>query len=198
MSSTSKIYRYPSDLEVKFPEGLDEIRFLREKDGFNYLSVKNSSENPIALPLEFEEAVFPEELLEAERQKRYLEAELIRKERQFQTITHGDISFSASQMARQNMLGVIEIIRNSPSHETRYWQDLSKETHHLNCEDFRSILNAISLRDTALYYVEAEIRKIIQSSSDINFLEGLNIKNLWDEQEQKYNESQEAEATQNQ
>lgn len=196
MSSISKTYRYPSNLQIGFPEGLEEIKFLRGIDGFNYLSVKNAKKSKISLPTEFEETAIPEEFLEEKRLVKYTEVEAMRKELQFQSTEYNGVKLSTSQMARQNMLEVIELLRNSDQ-ETHYWQDIKGDSQQFNREDFRKILSMISLRDSKFYFVEAEIRKIIKSSSDIDFLELLNIKSLWDEQEQKYNKSQEAAAIQN-
>ena len=92
---------------MKFPEGLAEIRFLKEIDGFNYLSIKQNDDEFINLPEEFEEAELQEIFLKEIRQEQYEMAEALRKDYQFKAIIYNDIELSASQMARQNMLGII-------------------------------------------------------------------------------------------
>lgn len=190
MNSTSKIYRYPSDLEVKFPEGLDEIRFLKQIDGFNYLSVKKDKKSKIKLPSNFEESELPEIFLEEKRQEKYAKIENKRKELQFQEISYQDGKFSASQVARQNMMGIIlleimSIIQNSKS-DSYYWQDVNGNPYQFSRDDFKDMMREISSRDSRLYFIEAEAKNSIKNEADLDSLESLDIESAWNQEDEKY------------
>ena len=190
MNSTSKIYRYPSDLEVKFPEGLDEIRFLKQIDGFNYLSVKKDKKSKIKLPSNFEESELPEIFLEEKRQEKYAKIENKRKELQFQEISYQDGKFSASQVARQNMMGIIlleimSIIQNSKS-DSYYWQDVNGNPYQFSRDDFKDMMREISSRDSRLYFIEAEAKNSIKNEADLDSLESLDIESAWKQEDEKY------------
>lgn len=186
-TTTKKIYRYKAGLQLAFPEGLTEIKFIDEIDGFNYLSVTNSSENQTPLPVEFEEIELPDEFLESKRNQKYLEAELRRKKLQFEPIEHQSKKFSTSQIARQSILEAIEVMRDEDSGSTRYWQDIDGNTCQLGYSDFKNLLKEILARDSKFYFIEAEIKNAVKSTSEITSLESLNVQSLWDEQMQKYN-----------
>lgn len=177
MSSNNKIYRYPSSLQLLFPEGLEEIRFLRELAGFNYLSVINAKK--IELPKEFEEIELPKELLEELRQKKYGEAELLRKQLQFVPITYQNASFSASLMARQNMIGVVAILSNSADKSNHYWRDENDKAYEFALGDFSNMLKIISARDTELYSTETQIRELVRNETNLSALENLKVSDLW-------------------
>lgn len=190
MSSTGKIYRYPSDLEVKFPEGLEEIKFLNQIDGFNYLSVKKDKKSKIKLPVEFEESELPENFLEEKRQEKYATIESKRKELQFQEISYQDGKFSASQGARQNMMGIIlleimSIIQNSKS-DSYYWQDINGNPYQFSRDDFKEMMKEISSRDSRLYFIEAEAKNSIKNEKNLDSLESFDIENTWNQEDEKY------------
>lgn len=190
MSSTGKIYRYPSDLEVKFPEGLDEIRFLKQIDGFNYLSVKKDKKSKIKLPSNFEESELPESFLEEKRQEKYARIESKRKELQLQEISYQDRKFSASQTARQNMMGIIlleiiSIIQGAKT-DSYYWQDINGNAYQFSRNDFKEMMREISLRDSRLYYIEAEAKNSIKNEKNLDSLESFNIESTWDQEDEKY------------
>ena len=192
MSQTSKIYRYSSNLQIAFPEGLENIRFLKEIEGFNYISVTKDKKSKILLPVEFEEASLPEDFLEEKRQEKYAKIEDLRKDLQFQNISYQDGEFSASQMARQNMIGIImlEIVATGNTQsETYYWQDNKEKPYQFNRDDFKNITNEISLRDSKLYFIEAEIRSIIKNETDIDSLESFDVASTWNVWEEKYKKS---------
>ena len=184
---TKKIYRYKARLQVAFPEGLTEIKFIDEIDGFNYLSVIDSSENQTTLPAEFEEAELPDKFLKSKRNQKYSEAESHRKDRQFQPVTYQSKKFSTSQIARQNILEAIEVMRDAASSASCYWQDADGNACQLGYSDFKNLLKEILARDSKFYFIEAEIKNSVKSTSEITSLESLNVQNLWDEQMQKYN-----------
>ena len=190
MSSTGKIYRYPANLEMSFPEGLEEIRFLKEIDGFNYLLVKKDKKSKIKLPKEFEESSLPDSFLEEKRQAKYAKIESKRKELQFQEISHQNEKFSASQTARQNMTGIIlleimSIIQNSKS-DSYYWQDINGNPYQFSRDDFKDMLREISSRDSRLYFIEAEAKNIIKNETDLDSLESLDIESTWNQEDEKY------------
>ena len=186
-TTVKKIYRYPARLQVAFPEGLTEIKFIDEIDGFNYISITNSSENQITLPIEFEEIELPDEFLESKRNQKYLEAESRRKKLQFEPIEYQSKKFSTSQIARQGMLEAIEVMRDAASGSTRYWQDIDGNTRQLSYSDFKNLLKEILARDSKFYFIESEIKNAVKSTSEITSLESINVQSLWDEQMQKYN-----------
>ena len=186
-TTIKKIYRYKARLQLAFPEGLTEIKFIDEIDGFNYLLVTGSSENQILLPVEFEEAELPDEFLKSKRNQKYIEAELYRKDRQFQPIEYQSKKFSTSHIARQNILEVIEVMRDSSSGTSCYWQDADGNACQLSYSDFKNLLKEILARDSKFYFIEAEIKNSVKSASEITSLESLNVQSLWDEQMQKYN-----------
>mgnify|MGYP003553641875 CR=1 FL=1 len=185
--TTKKIYRYKARLQVAFPEGLTEIKFIDEIDGFNYLLVTDSSENQTTLPSEFEEAELPNEFLKSKRNRKYSEAESHRKDQQFRPVTYQSKKFSTSQIARQNILEAIEVMRDSASSASCYWQDVDGNACQLSYSDFKNLLKEILARDSKFYFIEAEIKNSVKSTSEITSLESLNVQNLWDEQMQKYN-----------
>ncbi len=188
-ANINKVYRYPSELQLKFPEGLSEIKFLSEIDGFNYLSIRQNDDNEISLPIEFEETKTPEILLTKIRKKKQDEVEAFRKELQFKAISYQEVEISTSQMARQNILSMIAT--PSSSKIKYYWRDNKRKNQNFNLNNFQEIISLISSRDTKLYYIEGEIKNLIDDIDDIRILEELKISDLWQEEEIKYQEPKE-------
>ena len=182
-SNINKVYRYPSELQLKFPEGLSEIRFLSEIDGFNYLSVKQNEDNDITLPDEFEEAELPETFLKEARQEQYEKAESLRKNYQFENVIYNDIELSASQMARQNMLGVV---LSGELDSSYYWKDIKENPQEFTMDDFKEILKIISNRDRKLYYIEAQVKKEIDAKLSPNSLQLFDADSSWKNHEEAY------------
>ena len=158
MTTVSVIYRYPSNLELNFPEGLEVITFIKEIDGFNYLFVKNAQDGGISLPEEFEASELPNDFLQKLKTEKYQEIEDLRKEFQFKNIIYQDNEFATSQMARQNILGAIKILENSPQGATHYWKDVDEMPYQFSLIDFNEILKLISTRDTKFYSIEAQVK----------------------------------------
>ena len=183
MDNINKIYCYPAQSQIKFPEGLDEISYIKEIAGFNYLSIRQGSDTIINLPPEFIEAKLPENFLEEIRQKQYDKAEILRKKYQFQNIIYDDIKLSASQMVRQNMLGIIISNRSSSNH---YWKDIEENYQQFTIDDFKKILKIISNRDSKLYYIEAQVKKEIDAKLTPNSLQIFDIDSSWKDHEKSY------------
>jgi hypothetical protein len=170
-----------------FPEGLAEIRFLKEIDGFNYLSIKQNDNEIIDLPEEFEEAELPKDFLQEVRQEQYEKAETLRKDYQFKTIIYNDIELSASQMARQNILGIILAQEGSVS--DLYWKDIKENPQTFAINDFREILKIISNRDTKLYCIEAQVKQEIDLKLSLSSLQPFDLKFSWQNHEEAYSQS---------
>lgn len=116
--------------------------------------------------------------------KKYNESEILRKSYQFQSINYQGLEFSASQMARQNMLSILNV-NNSPNSKY-YWKDITEKSQELTLNDFKKILKTISIRDSKLYYIEAQINAEISTNSDHEAIEKLSIKELWKYYEDNY------------
>ena len=184
MTNINKLYRYPSEIQIKFPEGLAEIRFLKEIDGFNYLSIKQNDDEVVDLPEEFEEAELPVDYLKEIRQEQYEAAESLRKNYQFKTIIYKDIKLSASQVARQNILSIILVQDASVS--DIYWKDIQENPQIFTINDFKEILKIISTRDSKLYYIEAQITKEIDLKLSSSSLQPFDLDFSWQSHEKAY------------
>lgn len=180
----STIYRYAADLEIRFPEGLEEIKFIAEIDGFNYLSIKQNQVAVIALPLEFEESELPADFLSEIRQEKYDKVEALRKDYQFQNITHNEVELSASIMARQNILGKISTIIDPEA--KCYWKDVNEAPLEFVLADFKEMIKIISDRDTKFYYVEAEVRKEIDEKLSSTSLQEIDLDLSWQNHRDAY------------
>jgi hypothetical protein len=185
-TNINKIYCYPTKLQINFPEGLGEIRFLKEIDGFNYLSIKQSDDKIIDLPEEFEEVKLPENFLKEIRQEQYKMAETLRKDHQFKNMIYNDIELSASQMARQNMLGII--LAQDGSATDLYWKDIQENSQTFAINDFKEILKIISNRDTKLYYIEAQVKKEVDLKLSSSSLQPFNLNSSWQNHEEVYSQ----------
>ena len=172
---------------MKFPEGLAEIRFLKEIDGFNYLSIKQNDDEFINLPEEFEEAELPEIFLKEIRQEQYEMAEALRKDYKFKAIIYNDIELSASQMARQNMLGII--LPQDGLENDLYWKDIKENPQTFAINDLKEILKIISNRDTKLYYIEAQVKKEIDLKLSSSSLQTFDLNSSWQNHEEAYLQS---------
>lgn len=186
-ANINKVYRYPSEIQIKFPEGLAEIRFLKEIDGFNYLSIKQNDNEIIDLPEGFEEAELPENFLKEIRQEQYKIAEALRKDYQFKTIIYSDIELSASQMARQNILGII--LSQDGLENDLYWKDVKENPQTFTINDFKEILKIISNRDTKLYYIEAQVKKEIDLKLSSSSLWPFDLNSSWQNYEEAYSQN---------
>ena len=186
-TNINKVYCYPSDLQIKFPEGLAEIRFLKEIDGFNYLSIKQNDNEVIDLPEEFEEAELPADYLKEIRQEQYEMAEALRKDYQFKTIIYNDIELSASQIVRQNILGII--LSQDDLENDLYWKDIKENSQTFAINDFKEILKIISNRDTKLYYIEAQVKKEIDLKLSSSSLQPFDLNFSWQNHEEAYSQN---------
>ena len=123
-------------------------------------------------------------LLERAKIKKYNESEFLRKFYQFQTINYQGLEFSTSQMARQNMLSILNV--NDAPDSKHYWKDITEKAQELTLSDFKEILRIVSARDSKLYYIEAQINAEISLNKDSAAVEKLNIKDLWEYYENNY------------
>lgn len=187
-ANINKVYRYPSEIEIKFPEGLAEIKFLKEIDGFNYLSIKQNDDAIIDLPTEFEEAELPENFLQEIRQEQYEQAESLRKHQQSQNIIYNEIELSASKTARQNINSIISI--NDELELNHYWKDVNENPQTFTINDFKEILKIISNRDSKLYYIEAQVRKDIDLKLSKTSIQEFNLNDSWQYHEEGYQTDQ--------
>lgn len=183
-TNINKVYRYPSEIQINFPEGLAEIKFLKEIDGFNYLSIRKNDDEFIDLPEEFEEAELPEDFLQEIRQEQYKKAEALRKDKQFQNIIYNEIELSASKTARQNINSIISI--NDDLELNYYWKDISENPQTFTINDFKEILKIISNRDSKLYYIEAQVRKDIDLKLSKTSIQEFNLDDSWQYHEEGY------------
>lgn len=186
MTTQSVIYRYPSNLELIFPEGLEEISFITEIDGFNYLFVKNVENSQIILPEEFEISQLPQDFLQKLKKGKYQEIEDFRKELQFKNILYQDDWFSASQMARQNILGAISVLINSTLGTKYYWKDIDEASYQFSLDDFNELLKLITERDTKLYFIEAGVKIETETALKSQLASSIDIKSLWQQHEENY------------
>ena len=185
--NNNKIYRYPSHLQIKFPEGLENIEFLKEIDGFNYLSIRRKKGCKIVLPNEFEKTKLPQSFLEEIRKRYYDEIEQLRKKSQFQNIIYNDTELSASQIARNNMMAIISIADSAKA--THYWKDVTEKKYKYTINDFKQILQIISTRDSNLYYIEAKIREEIDLKLSPSSLQSVELDGLWKKYETSINKN---------
>ena len=174
------IYLMPSNTTDVEPPVCDKNK-LCKWTGENWIQENRQEESEIKPTTE--------ELLKQAKNAKYNEAEILRKNQQLQPVTYQESQFSASQMARQNILSFIAILGSMPDVKC-YWRDNSDNAYQFNLNDFNQILKTILLRDSTLYFVETEIRKIIKKSSDLDSLKSLNLEALWSKQEKKYEKSQ--------
>lgn len=186
MTTESLVYRYPANLEPRFPEGLEEIKFIKEIDGFNYLFVRNSADSGIGLPEEFEESQLPNDFLQKLKNEKYQEIEDLRKEFQFKNISYQGNEFATSQMARQNILGAIKILEKSTTDATHYWKDINEAPYQFSLADFNEILKLITVRDTKFYYIEAEVKNAAGLSLRSQLASSIDVKSLWQQYEENY------------
>jgi hypothetical protein len=112
------------------------------------------------------------------------EVKFLRKSYQFQTINYQGFELSTSQMARQNMLSILNA--NEPSNSKYYWQDEAGKAQSFTLDNFKEILKNISTRDSKLYYIEAQINAEISLNNNPAAIEKLNIKELWKSYEDNY------------
>jgi hypothetical protein len=124
------------------------------------------------------------ELLTEARNLKYREVEQLRKSLQFKFVSYQGSDFSASQMARQNMLSILNA--NEPSNSKYYWQDETGKAQSFTLDNFKEILKNISTRDSKLYYIEAQINTEISLNNNPAAIEKLNIKELWKSYEDNY------------
>lgn len=178
--NNNKIYRYPAHLQISFPEGLENIDFLEEIEGFNYLSIRRKKGCTITLPNEFKKTKLPKSFLEKIRKKYYNQSEDLRKKYQFQNLFYKNIELSASQMARSNIMTIISI--EDDLENIHYWKDVKEKEYKFTINDFKEILKIISNRDSKLYHAEAEIKKEIKLKINQSSLQPFDLDCSW----QKY------------
>lgn len=160
-------------------------------DGSPYIEITNEehqsnlSKAMCVIDGVYQEYTKPEaELLTEARNLKYKEVEQLRKSLQFQPILYQGSKFSASQMARQNMLSILNA--NEPSNSKYYWQDESGKKQSFTLDNFKEILKNISTRDSKLYYIEAQVNAEISLNNNPTAIEKLNIKELWKSYEDNY------------
>lgn len=110
------------------------------------------------------------------------EVESFRKLQQFKPVKYKNSEFSASEMARQNILGSIVTLSNSAK---KYWRDNDNNTHNFCSKNFKELAEIISQRDTELYLTEAEIKTKINKSRSVKTLTSLKIDELWKSKTEK-------------
>jgi len=128
----------------------------------------------------------PEPDLEQLKSQKLSEAENYRKYIQFQPIKYRSSTFSASEMARQNILSSVLLLNGSAK---KYWRDNENNSHEFNTKNFKEIAELISERDTKLYAIETEVKDVIIKSKNINSLASLKIAELWTKSEKNYRQS---------
>ena len=96
------------------------------------------------------------------------------------------LEFSTSILARQNIIGVISILKNNPELSSHYWKDNDDTQCDFTLSDFENLLAIISKRDSKLYYIETQLNKEISKNSDPIILEEINIKESWKSFEASY------------
>ena len=114
-------------------------------------------------------------------------AEALRKDYQFKAIIYNDIELSASQMARQNMLGII--LPQDGLENDLYWKDIKENPQTFAINDLKEILKIISNRDTKLYYIEAQVKKEIDLKLSSSSLQTFDLNSSWQNHEEAYLQS---------
>lgn len=135
--------------------------------------------------LKLSDQEFADHRLQESKKQKYQEAETLRKQYQFQNINYLDSELSTSEIAKQNILGVTMLLSASPSNK-HYWRDNKNKPIQLSLTDCQNILKLISVRDTKLYFIEGEIRNLIEATNDLKILETFKIPELWQNQEAIY------------
>lgn len=110
------------------------------------------------------------------------EVERFRKLQQFKPVKYKNSEFSASEMARQNILGSIITLSNSAK---KYWRDNSNNSHDFCSNNFKELAEIISQRDTELYLIETELKTKINKSRSVKTLESLKVDELWKSKAEK-------------
>ena len=110
------------------------------------------------------------------------ELENFRKLQQFKPVKYKNSEFSASEMARQNILGSIVTLSNSTK---KYWRDNSNNSHNFCSKNFKELAELISQRDTELYLIETELKTKINKSRSVKALESLKVDELWKSKAEK-------------
>ena len=113
---------------------------------------------------------------------KFQEVESFRKLQQFKPVKYKNSEFSASEMARQNILGSIVTLSNSTK---KYWRDNDNNPHNFCSKNFKELAEIISQRDTELYLTEAEIKTKINKSRSVKTLTSLKIDELWKSKTEK-------------
>lgn len=164
---------------------------IKTIDGSPYIEITNEehqsnlSKTMCVIDGVYQEYIKPEaELMTEAKNLKYREVEQLRKYLQFQFILYQGSKFSASQMARQNMLSILNT--NEPSNSKYYWQDEAGKAQSFNLDKFKEILKKISTRDSKLYYIEAQINAEISLNNNLAAIEKLNVKELWKSYEDNY------------
>ena len=185
----SKYIAYKKDGEFDLDEGFidqscfkgktnKEIKKIFAKDGFDleiidqdkFLELTSNQIDPIKIA----------------KTKKYDEIETLRKSYQFAPIIYQDLEFSTSILARQNIIGIISILKNNPELSSHYWNDNDDKECNFILSDFENLLAIISKRDSKLYYIEAQLNNEISKNSDPIILEEINIKESWKSFEASY------------
>jgi len=185
----SKYIAYKKDGEFDLDEGFidqscfkwktnKEIKKIFAKDGFDleiidqdkFLELTSNQIDPIKIA----------------KTKKYDEIETLRKSYQFAPIIYQDLEFSTSILARQNIIGIISILKNNPELSSHYWKDNDDKECNFILSDFENLLAIISKRDSKLYYIEAQLNNEISKNSDPIILEEINIKESWKSFEASY------------
>lgn len=110
------------------------------------------------------------------------EVESFRKSQQFKPVKYKNSEFSASEMARQNILGSIVTLSNSTK---KYWRDNGNNSHNFCSKNFKELAEIISQRDTELYLIETELKTKINKSRSVKALESLKVDELWKSKAEK-------------
>ena len=91
----------------------------------------------------------------------------MRKERQYTPITYKDITYIATEKARQNCINSY-IIAKSTSQKTILWLDINNNPISLQLVDMLGIIESLRDRDSSLYHAEASAIKQIEKCNTID------------------------------
>jgi len=129
--------------------------------------------------------VEPEFGVEEIKSQKYQELEEFRKAQQFQPIQYQNSEFSASEMARQNIMNNILVTSSSAQ---KYWLDKNNNSYEFSLKNFKELATLISKRDTKLYSIETEIKNAIKKLRSVKSLAAIIIPDLWHKSEENYEE----------
>ena len=149
---------------------------------FRWVDLKDSTKVEVGFNYDGQNFNNPLSLEEIKKQK-YQQIEFLRKYKQFLPISYKNSEFSTSQLARQNMLGIIAWLDKQPFSTKHFWRDIEDKSFNFSLKDFKNIMSAIIKRDTEFYYIEGKIRNNLNSYSKVEDLIEFEPNNLWSEYE---------------